>query len=168
MGQTASLPHTCSDPCPCGARQRRPTHAFAGGRLLLVSLPPSAPTAVPSETKRSAPAPCSWGGRASPWGRRHWKPALPAGAWGLGRRCLPLRGKVRAAPRHESPPGFFYSICPFPPLAALSSSRPAKQSAHRGRTAPSAVYYPRRPQKQPARVGTRTVKECRNRFPPHF
>ena len=65
------------------------------------------------------------------------------GAEGTGcRRCLSLRGKQR---------------------------RPAKQSAHRGRTAPSAVYHPRRSQKQPARVGTRAVKECRNRFqPPHF
>ena len=67
-------------PCPCGARQRRPTHAFAGGRLRLVSLPPSAPTVAPSETKRSAPPPSAWGGRASPWGQRHWKPALPAGS----------------------------------------------------------------------------------------
>ena len=65
QGQTASPPHTGSAPCPRGTRQRRPTHHFADGRLLLQSLPPSTPTAASIETKRSAPAPCSWGGRAS-------------------------------------------------------------------------------------------------------
>ena len=65
QGQTASPPHTGSAPCPRGTRQRRPTHAFADGRPLLVGLPPSTSATAPTETKRSAPAPCSWGGRAS-------------------------------------------------------------------------------------------------------
>ena len=77
-GQTASTPHTGSAPCPAG--QGSVAQRAAGGRPLLVGLPPSARTTAPSEPKRSAPAPCSWGGRASPWSRRHW---LPAGTWSL-------------------------------------------------------------------------------------
>ena len=76
QGQTASNTHTGSAPLPAG--QGSVAQRAAGGRPLLVGLPPSAPTAAPSEPKRSAPAPCSWGGRASPWGRRRWLPALPA------------------------------------------------------------------------------------------
>ena len=98
-GQTASNTPTGSAPCPPG--QGSVAQRAAGGRPLLVGLPPSAPTAAPSEPKRSAPAPCSWGGRASPWGRRRWLPALPAGPSGLrafGRVTLcPTRAK-RAAP----------------------------------------------------------------------
>ena len=37
----------------------------AGGRPLLVGLPPSTPIPAPTEPKRSTPAPCSWGGCAS-------------------------------------------------------------------------------------------------------
>ena len=35
---------------------------------------------LPLHPNRNAarPPPCSWGGRASPWGRRRWPPALPA------------------------------------------------------------------------------------------
>ena len=55
----------------------------AGGKPLLVGLPPSTRTAAPSETKRSAQAPCSWGLGASTRSRRHWPPAPPA------RRALP-------------------------------------------------------------------------------
>ena len=141
-----------ASPCPCGARQRRPTHAFAGGRPLLVGLPPSAPAATPSEPQRSAPAPARGAG-ACLHGPKALEAGTAGGAWGLG--------GLGGAPRHESPPGFSHYM-PVPPSRG---PRPAKQSAHRGRTAPSAVYYPHRPQKQPARVGTRTVKECRNRFP---
>ena len=50
----------------------------AGGRPLLVGLPPSTRTIAPNGTHRSRPAPCSWGGSASPWSQRHWPPALPA------------------------------------------------------------------------------------------
>ena len=88
MGQTASLPHTSSAPCPCGARQRRPTHAFAGGRLLLPS-----PAAVCSrcrsnrnETQR--PCPLLVG-----HGRVCTEPkALDAGTagWAAGRASPPL------------------------------------------------------------------------------
>ena len=77
MGQTASLPHTCSAPCPCGARQRRPTHAFAGGRLLL-----------PLQPKRNAaPMPPARGA----WARLH-------GAEGAGsRHCRPHSSSRKAA-----------------------------------------------------------------------
>ena len=149
-------------------------------RTLAASLAPAGQGSVAQRMPLQAAGSCSWACRRlfplPPHPNRNAARPPPArgagarlhGAEGTGsRHCR--RGLVGGAPRHESPPGFFYSICPFPPLAALSSSRPAKQSAHRGRTAPSAVYYPRRPQKQPARVGTRTVKECRNRFQPlHF
>ena len=37
----------------------------AGGKPLLVGLPPSTPTTAPFGTKRRTPAPCSWGGRSS-------------------------------------------------------------------------------------------------------
>ena len=50
----------------------------AGGRLLLVSLPPSAPAPAANGTNRSLSAPCSWGRQASPPSQRHWPPALPA------------------------------------------------------------------------------------------
>ena len=50
----------------------------AGGKSLLVDLPPSARTVAPFGTKRSAQAPCSWGLGASPRRRRLWLPAPPA------------------------------------------------------------------------------------------
>ena len=59
----------------------------AGGRPLLVGLPPSTRTAVPCGTKRSTHAPCSWGMGACSTRRRHWLPALPA-------RCRLKHGKV--------------------------------------------------------------------------
>ena len=77
-GQTASNAPTGSAPCPPG--QGSVAQRAAGGRPLLVGLPPSARTTTSLGPKRSAPAPCSWGGRASPWSRRHW---LPAGTWSL-------------------------------------------------------------------------------------
>ena len=84
-------------PCPCGARQRRPTHYFAGGRLLLLSLPPSSQPAAASETRRSNPAPCSWGRVASTSRRRRWPPtlsALPARwSWSPGARRWRSAGK---------------------------------------------------------------------------
>ena len=57
-----------------GRRHCRP----AGGKSLLVGLPPSTSAIAPTETKRRAPAPCSWGGRSSARRQRHWPPALPA------------------------------------------------------------------------------------------
>ena len=84
-----------------GAGRRRPAHeqgpdaysdwgrrllsvpkTAAGGKSLLVDLPPSTPTTAPTETHRSRPAPCSWGGSASNPSQRHWLPAL------LGRPCV--------------------------------------------------------------------------------
>ena len=47
----------CRPPGP--PSPRLPT--AAGGKSLLVDLPPSARTSAPSETKRSTQAPCSWG-----------------------------------------------------------------------------------------------------------
>ena len=58
---------------------RRPVpQNAADGKPLLVGLPSSVRTTAPSGTKRSASAPCSWGGCASNPSRRHWPPALPA------------------------------------------------------------------------------------------
>ena len=93
-GQTASSTHVRSAPCPQGkaASPKRP----AGGRLLLVSLPPSIPSPVPNEVKRRTPAPCSWGGRSplirGSSGRRHRRPAvaLAAGTAGDAHRACPL------------------------------------------------------------------------------
>ena len=106
QGQTASISHTGSAPCPYGAGQRRETHAFADGKLLLLSLPPSAPADAPTETQRNAPAPCSWCGRASPWGRRHWKPALTAGALGLSGSAAQRRPTIEIAGFLSLDPGF--------------------------------------------------------------
>ena len=50
----------------------------AGGKSLLVDLPPSVPSTAPPETQRSIHAPCSWGMDASSRSRRRWLPALPA------------------------------------------------------------------------------------------
>ena len=52
----------------------------AGGRPLLVGLPPSVPSTAPPETQRNAHAPCSWGIGASIPSRRRWPAALPAAA----------------------------------------------------------------------------------------
>ena len=49
----------------------------AGGKSLLVDLPPSVRTFATFGTKRSAQAPCSWGLGASISSRRRWLPALP-------------------------------------------------------------------------------------------
>ena len=58
-----------------GAKAPRPQNA-AGGKPLLVGLPPSTPTATPFGTKRRTPAPCSWGGRSSTSRQRHRPAAL--------------------------------------------------------------------------------------------
>ena len=64
-------------------RSPRPPTA-AGGKPLLVGLPPSTPTIAPPELNRSTPAPCSWGGRASNPSQRHWPAALPPlDFWGV-------------------------------------------------------------------------------------
>ena len=49
----------------------------AGGRPLLVGLPPSARFTAPIGTKQSAQAPYSWGLGASTSSRRRWPAALP-------------------------------------------------------------------------------------------
>ena len=61
----------------------------AGGKPLRVGLPPSPRTAAPSGTKRSASAPCSWGGCASTRRRRLRPPALPAASTRPRRHWLP-------------------------------------------------------------------------------
>ena len=86
----------CRALCPSGGLSRRAgerkagSHlcrprfqTAAGGKSLLVGLPPSACTAAPSGTNRRLSAPCSWGRQASTSSQRHWLPALPA------RRALP-------------------------------------------------------------------------------
>ena len=64
----------------------------AGGRPLLVGLPPSIPAFAPTGTKRRTPAPCSWGGRSSTSSQRRCQPALPAAsassaAWSWASVC---------------------------------------------------------------------------------
>ena len=64
----------------------------AGGRPLLVGLPPSIPAFAPTGTKRRTPAPCSWGGRSSTPSQRRCQPALPAAsassaAWSWASVC---------------------------------------------------------------------------------
>ena len=127
MGQTASLPHTSSAPCPCGARQRRPTHAFAGDRPLRVGLPPSTPAAAPTETKRSAHAPCSWGMGASARSRRRWTPALPAGPLGARRPpCSCGARDCRASVENTGLPLILSSLCCF---AHFFSARTCNRTA---------------------------------------
>ena len=61
----------------------------AGGRPLLVGLPPSARFTAPIGTKQSAQAPYSWGLGASTSSRRRWPAALPPPLLvGLGRVYL--------------------------------------------------------------------------------
>ena len=69
----------------------------AGGKPLLVGLPPSTPTTAPFGTKRRTPAPCSWGGRSSTSSQRHWQAALrPAGRrCGRDRRSVPFQSRSR-------------------------------------------------------------------------
>ena len=87
---------------------RSPKNA-AGGRPLLVGLPPSAPTTAPTEPKRRAPAPCSWGGCASTRSRRRWLPTpsawefnlpaplqMPTSSYNIGRNAL--KGTASAFP----------------------------------------------------------------------
>ena len=110
MGQTASLPHTCSAPCPCGARQRRPNARLRRRQAPAPSLPPSAPAAAPTETKRSAHAPCSWGMGASARSRRRWKPALRPHS--SSRKAASLTASLRR--RRQVPargPAAVYSRC---------------------------------------------------------
>ena len=73
-----------------------PASLNAGGRLLLVGLPPSAPIAVLTGTKRSAHASCSWGMGASARSQRLWKPALPAGPLGARRPIAPAEQGIAA------------------------------------------------------------------------
>ena len=113
-GQTASLPAHRQRPLARRARQRRPTYAFAGGRLLLVGLPPSTPAAAPTETKRSAHAPYSWGMGASARSRRRWTPALPAGPLGARRPpCSCGARDCRASVENTGFPLVLSSLCRF-------------------------------------------------------
>ena len=62
--------------CVCIEPKHPVSQNAAGGKPLLVGLPPSTPTATPFGTKRRTPAPCSWGGRSSTSRQRHWPAAL--------------------------------------------------------------------------------------------
>ena len=69
----------------------------AGGRPLLVGLPPSARFTAPIGTKQSAQAPYSWGLGASTSSRRRWPAALPPPLL-VGRACcspcvIPVQGE---------------------------------------------------------------------------
>ena len=69
----------------------------AGGKPLLVGLPPSTSATAPFGTKRRTPAPCSWGGRSSTSSQRHWQAALrPASRrCGRDRRSVPFQSRSR-------------------------------------------------------------------------
>ena len=69
-----------------GSGGRLPQNA-AGGRPLLVGLPPSTPSTAPSGTKQSAQAPYSWGLGASASSRRRWLPTLSGTAVTRTRRA---------------------------------------------------------------------------------
>ena len=74
----------------------------AGGRPLLVGLPPSTPTIAPTEPKRSTPTPCSWGGCASNPSQRRWPAALPPPcSWG-GRAVLRASSRCKGKGRGGS------------------------------------------------------------------
>ena len=62
--------------CVCMEPKHPVSQNAAGGKPLLVGLPPSTPTATPFGTKRRTPAPCSWGGRSSTSRQRHRPAAL--------------------------------------------------------------------------------------------
>ena len=62
--------------CVCMEPKHPVSQNAAGGKPLLVGLPPSTPTTTPFGTKRRTPAPCSWGGRSSTSRQRHWPAAL--------------------------------------------------------------------------------------------
>ena len=69
----------------------------AGGRPLLVGLPPSARFTAPIGTKQSAQAPYSWGLGASTSSRRRWPAALPPPLL-VGQACcspcvIPVQGE---------------------------------------------------------------------------
>ena len=59
----------------------------AGGKPLLLGLPPSIRLIAPLEVHRSISAPCPWGRYASTPRRRHWLAALPPTA--MGNRHVP-------------------------------------------------------------------------------
>ena len=94
VGQTGVTPAPTH--CPPALPPTSPK-TTAGDRLLLVSLSPSAPTPVPSETHRSLPAPGAWGRQASPRAngtvRRHCRPRRPE-----GRPCHERQRKTRPLP----------------------------------------------------------------------
>ena len=109
QGQTASLSHTCSAPCPCGARQRRPTPRLCRRQALLVGLPPSIPATTPTGTNRSIPAPFVTGR-----GCVNTEPtALSAGAAGrhiLPRGGVPMPENTRVRVRRERPSALAWAL----------------------------------------------------------
>ena len=70
-----TFPNAASAP-PKAPSPRFPKNA-AGGKSLLVDLPPSTRTTAPFGTKQSAQTPYSWGLGACTRRRRHWPAALP-------------------------------------------------------------------------------------------
>ena len=106
QGKQRRPTHTGSAPCPQG-KAASPNGA-AGGKPLLVGLPPSARTAAPFGPKRSAPAPS------------HGADARRPGANGPVRRhCRPTRRR-RTAPARG-------------PLAVVSHRRPIRTETQRAR-----------------------------------
>ena len=84
LGRVNTAPTACGPAAPllmgwvcvCIEPKHPVSQTAAGGKPLLVGLPPSAPTAAPFGTNRRTPAPCSWGGRSSTSRQRHWPAAL--------------------------------------------------------------------------------------------
>ena len=105
----------------------------AGGRLLLVSLPPSAPAPAANGTHRSLSAPGAWGRQASPPRQRHCPPAPPACA--LGRHTVPSRCLAERTPRlPKTAAGGRPLLVSLPPSAPV----PAANRTHRSLPAPGA------------------------------
>ena len=72
--------------------------------------------------------PEAWGPEA--WGPEAWGPeAWGPEAWGPEAALLAPAGQGARRPRHESPPGFFYPLCPFPLCGPLPP--PAPQNSPR-------------------------------------
>ena len=118
----------------------------AGGRLLRLSLPPSAPTTAPTEPHRSTPAPCSWGGCASTPRQRRWPAALPPPAQHAA--LCQQRDRLGETISLRIPSGKPASISPVTPSP---KTRRRRQAPARGLAAVNTPHRPNRTEPQHTR-----------------
>ena len=124
--------HTVPSRCLAERTPRLPKTA-AGGRPLLVSLPPPVPAPAANGTRRSLSAPGAWGRQASPPRQRRCPPALPPCA--LGRHTVPSRCLAERTPRlPKTAAGDRLLLVSLPPSAPV----PAANRTHRSLPAPGA------------------------------